>query len=172
MSLGVLAALAAGGVYVFDGSGGGGAGPGGGGGGGGSVTLRGIGAYDPPPGDGQEHGARARLATDGKPSTFWDTETYRSPAFGGLKSGVGLVLDAGSSTTLHSVTVSTATPGFTAVIRAGDAPDGPFSDDSQSQTVGAETTFALDGHTARYYVLWITNLGTVDSVHVNEIKGS
>jgi eukaryotic-like serine/threonine-protein kinase len=168
--LGLLAALAAGGVYVFDrSSSGGGAGPSGGGGGG-SVTLRGIGAYDPPPGDGREHGAQAPLATDGKQSTFWDTETYLTPAFGGLKDGVGLVLDAGSSIALHRLTVSTGTPGFTALIRAGDAPSGPFSDDSRSQTVAAETTFALDGHTARYYVLWITNLGTVDSVHVNEVN--
>ena len=65
--------------------------------------------------------------------------------------------------------MSTGTPGFTAVVRAGDTPGGPFTDDSQSQTVAARTTFALDGHTARYYVLWITNLGTVDSVHVNEV---
>jgi serine/threonine-protein kinase len=166
--LGLLAALAAGGVYLFDGSSGGsGAGPGGGGSG--SVTLHGITAYDPPPGDGHEHNAQAGLATDGKLSTFWDTETYLTPAFGGLKDGVGLVLDAGESAALRAVTVSTDTPGFTAVIRAGDAPDGPFTDDSRSQTVGAETTFALDGRTARYYVLWITNLGTVDSVHVNEV---
>ncbi len=114
----------------------------------------------------------AGLATDGNPLTFWDTETYATPAFGGLKDGVGLVLDAGSAVALHALKVSTDTPGFTAVIRAGDAPDGPFSDDSPSQTVDAETTFALDGRTARYYVLWITNLGTVDSVHVNEVSGS
>ena len=170
--LGLVAALAAGGVYLFGGSGGGG-GPGpGGGGGSSSVTLRGITAYDPPPGDGREHDAQAPLATDGKQSTFWATETYLTPAFGGLKKGVGLVLDAGSATALHTVTVSTDTPGFTAVIRAGDAPGGPFSDDSRPQAVGAETTFPLDGHTARYYVLWITNLGTVDTVHVNEVKGS
>jgi eukaryotic-like serine/threonine-protein kinase len=171
--LGLLAALAAGGVYLFDrSSGGGGGSPGGGGGGGSSITLHGITAYDPPPGDGKEHDAQAPLATDGSQSTFWDTETYRSPAFGGLKDGVGLVLDAGSSTAVHTLAVSTDTPGFTAVIRAGDAPDGPFTDDSQSQTVGARTTFTLDGHTARYYVLWITNLGTVDSVHVSEVTGS
>jgi len=169
--LGLLAALAAGGVYLFGGSSSsGGPGPGGGAGGGG-VTLHGVTAYDPPPGDGHEHDAHAGLATDGKPSTFWDTETYQTPAFGGLKTGVGLVLDAGTSATLHTITVSTDTPGFTAVIRAGDAPGGPFTDDSRSQTAGAETTFALDGHTARYYVLWITNLGTVDTVHVNEVKG-
>ena len=154
---------------LLDGSGGGGAGPGPGGSA--DVTLRGVTAYDPPPGDGKEHDAQAGLATDGNPSTFWSTETYMTPAFGGLKDGVGLVLDAGSAVALHTLTVSTDTPGYTAIVRAGDAPGGPFGDDSQSQTVAAETTFALDGRTARYYVLWITNLGTVDSVHVNEVTG-
>jgi serine/threonine-protein kinase len=168
--LGLLAALAAGGIYLLDGSGGGGS-PASPSHGGGAVTLHGATAYDPPPGDGREHDAQAANATDGNPATFWATETYQTPAFGGLKDGVGLVLDTGSAVALHRLTVSTDTPGYTAVIRAGDAPDGPFSDDSRSQTVAAETTFALDGHTARYYVLWITNLGTVDTVHVNEVKG-
>lgn len=167
--LGLLAALAAGGVYLLDGSSGGGSGGGPGGDGSSSVTLSGVTAYDPPPGDGHEHNAQAANATDGRPSTFWDTETYLTPAFGGLKDGVGLVLDAGSAVALKTLTVSTGTPGFTAIVRTGDTPGGPFSDDSRSQTVGAETTFALDGRTARYYVLWITNLGTVDSVHVNEV---
>ncbi|HVP75651.1 MAG TPA: protein kinase [Gaiellaceae bacterium] len=164
--LGLVAALAAGGAYLFGGSGGGGVGPGGGGT---DVTLRGITAYDPPPGDGKEHDAQAGLATDGSASTFWSTETYLTPAFGGLKDGIGLVLDADGAVALHTLTVSTDTPGFTAVIRAGDAPEGPFSDDSPSQTVAAETRFTLDGHAARYYVLWITNLGTFESVHVNEV---
>jgi hypothetical protein len=35
--------------------------------------------------------------------------------------------------------------------------------------VEARTTFRLDGRTARYYVLWITSLGTDDTVHVNEV---
>ena len=167
--LGLLAALAAVGIFELVGSkgGGGAAGPGGDT----AVTLRGVTAYDPPPGDGKEHDAHAERATDGNPSTFWDTETYATPAFGGLKAGVGLVLDAGSTVSLHTLTVSTDTPGFTAVVRAGDTLDGPFSDDSRSQTVAAATTFTLDGRAARYYVLWITNLGTVDSVHVNEVTG-
>jgi predicted Ser/Thr protein kinase len=135
-----------------------------------TVVLHGVTAYDPPPGDGHEHNAEAPRATDGKPATYWETEEYRSAAFGGLKTGVGLVLDAGTAVALDKLTVSTDTPGYTAVIRAGDTPGGPFSDDSSSQTVAAQTTFVLDGHTARFYVVWITNLGTYASVHVNEVK--
>jgi hypothetical protein len=137
--------------------------------GGGSVTLRGVTAYDPdgtgPPG---ENNSAAPLATDGNQATFWSTETYSSPAFGNLKPGVGLVLDAGGSVKLGSITVTTDTPGYTALIMAGDSSAGPFSDDSSSQTVGASTTFSLNGARARYYVVWITQLPPGDVAHVNE----
>ena len=86
------------------------------------MTLRGVTGYDPdgtgPPG---EHNADAPKATDGDEATFWSTETYSSPAFGNLKPGVGLVLDAGGSVKLGSLTVTTDTPGYTAKILAGDS---------------------------------------------------
>jgi eukaryotic-like serine/threonine-protein kinase len=141
--------------------------------GGGSVTLRGVTAYDPdgvgPPG---ENNSKAPLATDGDQATFWSTETYTSPAFGNLKPGVGLVLDAGSAVKLGSVTVTTNTPGYAALIMAGDSEAGPFSDDSSSQTVGVSTTFHLNGATAQYYVVWITRLPPGDAAHVNEASAS
>ena len=145
--------------------------PGGSGGGGsGAVTLRGITGYDPQgTGAPGEHDAAAPLATDGRQATFWATETYDSPEFGGLKSGVGLVLDAGSAVKLGGVTVTTDTPGFTARILAGDSPSGGFADDSSSQTAGSSTTFHLNGATARYYVVWITRLPPGDVAHVNEV---
>jgi serine/threonine-protein kinase len=135
----------------------------------GAVSLRGVTGYDPdgtgPPG---EHNAAAPLATDGNEATFWATETYDSPAFGGLKSGVGLVLDAGGPVKLGSLTVTTDTPGYTAKILSGDSESGPFADDSSAETVGASTTFDLNGATARYYVVWITALPPGDVAHVNE----
>ncbi len=137
--------------------------------GGGNVTLRGVTAYDPdgsgPPG---ENNSAAPRATDGDQATFWSTESYSSPAFGNLKPGVGLVLDAGGAVKLGSITVTTDTPGYTALIMAGDSEAGAFSDDSSSQTVGASTTFSLNGATARYYVIWITRLPPGDVAHVNE----
>jgi serine/threonine-protein kinase len=166
--LGLLAALAAAGVFVFGATTGTSHAPPSGGGG--VLALHAVTAYDPPPGDGHEHNGEAPRATDGNPLTYWETETYGTPEFGGLKNGVGLVLDAGSAVVLRRLTVSTDTPGYTAIVRVGDSESGPFSDDSSQQTVSAETTFALDGHSARYYVLWITDLGMHDSVHVNEVK--
>ena len=133
------------------------------------ITLSGVTGYDPQ-GTGGEHNGDAAKATDGNPSSYWQTEHYANPQFGGLKSGVGLVLDAGRPVALKSITVTTDTPGYTAEIQAGSSPAGSFAPDSSSQQVGARTTFTLNGKSARYFIVWITGLGTNNSVHVNEIK--
>ena len=122
-----------------------------------AVQLRGLSGYDPQ-GDGQEHDELAGLATDGSTSTSWTTESYDGPNFAGLKSGVGLVLAPGGPVKLATLTVTTPTPGFTAEIQSGNSPTGGFTVDSSPQTVNAKTTFTLDGSTAAYYVIWITQL--------------
>jgi serine/threonine-protein kinase len=134
-----------------------------------AVTLRGVGDYDPQ-GNGGEHSASASLATDGDPSTAWYTETYASPAFGGLKSGLGLVLDAGRPVRLGALTVSTSTPGFTAQILAGDSASGGFTPNSATKTTTSTTTFPLNGKTARYYVVWITTLPPGNSAKIEEVR--
>jgi serine/threonine-protein kinase len=142
---------------------------GGGGGASGSVVkLHALAGYDPQ-GDGTEHNEVAALATDGNPSTSWMTEHYDSQAFGGLKDGVGLVLDAGSSVKLASLTVTTPTPGFVAEIQAGDSATGPFTADSSTSTVSSTTRFTLEGQTAQYYVVWITQLPVGDRAEIAEV---
>jgi serine/threonine-protein kinase len=146
----------------------------GGGGGGGTassgapVSLVGVTSYDPQ-GNGDEHSSTAPAATDGNPSTSWYTETYNTPNFGGLKDGVGLVLDAGSPVAVKSLTVTTPTPGFQASVMTGDAQGGPFTSDSATQTVDGTTTFDLSGSSARFYVLWITQLPPGGKAEVSEI---
>jgi eukaryotic-like serine/threonine-protein kinase len=132
------------------------------------VHLRGVGDYDPQ-GDGSEHSYTAGNATDGNPSTYWNTEKYATPQFGGLKSGLGLVVDAGKAVKLSRLTVHTTTGGFTARILAGNSSTGGFSPDSASQLVSDGTTFTLEGKTAQYYVLWISMLPPRRYVFVNEV---
>jgi eukaryotic-like serine/threonine-protein kinase len=134
-----------------------------------TVTLRGLSAYDPPPGDGVEHDDEAPRATDRDPATYWTTETYND--FSSSKEGVGLVLDATQSVELNALTVTSDTPGFQAEIRAGDSPEGPFDRTvSGSMTVEDETRFELNDGTSRYFVVWITDLDSV--AHVNEVRAS
>ena len=143
----------------------------GGSGGTSAPSLAATTAYDPY-GTGGENDARASLATDNDPSTYWETERYyNAPRLN--KPGVGLVLDAKSVVQLHQLGISTSTPGFTAVIRAGDSPT-QFPDTvSSSQTVAGTTTFTIVGKPHRYYLLWITQLGaSYNTARVNEIKAT
>ena len=136
------------------------------------VSLSGVGAFDPPPGDGDEHNADAPKATDGDARTFWETQDYNSTFAAMGKRGVGLVVGSGTALTLHHVTVTTDTPGFTAEIEAGDHASGPFHAVSSPQTVKSETTFDVSGAKAPYFVVWITNRGPQSQVHVNEVTAS
>ncbi len=135
---------------------------------GGPVRLLGLSGYDPF-GTGGEHDPEAKLATDGQQATFWETEHYRSPLSAIGKPGVGLLLDAGRTRKLSQLTVTSTTPGFTALIEASSSPSGGFQHVSGSQTVGLSTKFSLNHADARYYVVWITDLGSNESVHVNEV---
>jgi serine/threonine-protein kinase len=133
-----------------------------------AVQLHGVGDYDPQ-GDGGEPSYTAPRATDGNPATSWITETYATPQFGNLKDGLGLVLDAGRSVKLAQLTVATPTPGFVAQIKSSDSSTGGFMPDSSSQTVSSRTTFTLDGKTARYYVVWITQLPPGNRAEISEV---
>jgi eukaryotic-like serine/threonine-protein kinase len=130
------------------------------GGGSTAVKLSATTAYDPQ-GGGDEHNEAASRATDGNASTYWYTHTYASQDFGGLKAGVGLVLH--SPATLKSLTVTSDTPGFQAVVKQGATAV------SSSETVGTRTTFTLHGAKSGDYVLWLTRLPPGDVAHVNEV---
>jgi serine/threonine-protein kinase len=142
---------------------------GGGGGTGTTVQLQGVGNAYSNPYHPDTHADTASRATDGSTATYWYTQTYGDQTFGGLLTGLGLVLDAGSPVKLATVTVTTPTPGFTAEIQSGDSATGPFVTDSSSQTVNGTTTFTLDGKTARYYVVWITQLPPQRYAQISEV---
>ena len=150
---------------------------GGSGGGGGStgaaVQLQGVGDAYSNPGHPDAHADTAPRATDGSTSTSWMTQTYLDQAFGGLLTGLGLVLDAGSPVKLTRMTVKTATtPGFTAEIQSGDSPTGPFATDSSSRTVNGTTTFTLTGNKAQYYVVWLTELPPGNRAEISEVTAT
>jgi hypothetical protein len=133
-----------------------------------------VAAYNPPPGDGTQNDASLHFATDGNPATFWSTEWYATQEFGGLKHGVGMVVDAGRPLRLGSLTIVTDTPGYRAVIKAGSSEGGPFRVVSADLTVEARTTFPLRvGVAARFYLIWITLLppgtGPHFQANVNEV---
>jgi serine/threonine-protein kinase len=147
-------------------------------GGAGKVSLSAVTAYDPfgsPPG--QENNSEAPRATDPLPSTYWETEHYHATFAALGKPGVGLVLDAKQPVKLAKLGIATATPGFHAVIKAGDAPGGPFPDvvsPTRTVTAGNGAIFDLSVSSPhRYYLIWITQLPPHDeSVRINDVTAT
>ena len=70
------------------------------------VELAGVSDFDPLAEPPEENPDEAPNAIDGDPATSWTTSTYRGdPALGGLKPGVGLMVDLGKDQEVRSVTV-------------------------------------------------------------------
>jgi len=132
------------------------------------IAVTGVGAYDPE-GDQSENGGDAGLATDGNRATAWKSERYRS-AF--TKTGVGLVVDAGRPVKASQVVVTTETPGYTAQVRVGTSPEGPFVTVSEPKVTRPRTTFILRPRNGRYLMLWITSMPAGGEAAVNELTAT
>lgn len=131
------------------------------------VELAAVASYDPQGDDREEHPERVPNVTDGDPATYWTTSTYED--FSALKEGVGIVLDAGEVVDIAEISVRSDTPGFTAEIRIGSSPGGPFDTSvSGPQEVGSRTTFEIDDATSRYWLVWITDLD--GRARINEVR--
>lgn len=132
-----------------------------------------------PNGDGSEDPGGVGLAVDSDPSTAWSTDTYHGNAhFGGLKPGVGLLIDLGRAKRVDAARLLLTAAGADVELRAGSvrpqqATDLPvvahLADAPQSARLQLRTPTR-----ARYWLLWITSLpksGNDDySVGVAEIK--
>ena len=129
------------------------------------VQMNAIADFDPD-GDLTEHPESVGAATDRDPASYWTTEEYRNFD----KDGVGIVLDAGSRVALSSVGLVTDTPGFTALILAGNDRGGTVVDVSDEHEVERRTTLDVDtrGEPYRYYLVWITDPNT--RAHLNEVR--
>ena len=123
-----------------------------------------IRSFDPAGADGRENPSTVLNAFDLEPSTAWETELYRTAAFGGLKDGVGLLVDLRRPTPLSRVVLDLTVPGATMELRGGNAVGasadslpviarGVASRDGQRLQLRQEQTRSL-----RYYLLWITEL--------------
>jgi eukaryotic-like serine/threonine-protein kinase len=139
---------------------------------GGPVDLQHAQAFDPPPGDGEEHSSDVSLAIDGNPDTTWTTETYDgSPIIQDAvgKPGVGLIVDAGKPVTGRTLTIRSDTGGWSLAVygaatgppttlQGWGSPIGKADDVSSEQTVELTATSPF-----RYYLLWITKLASSQS---------
>ncbi len=139
-----------------------------------SVPVRDFDPYARPP---QEQPDQVVNAHDGEPSTSWATDLYRTDQFGGLKPGVGLLVDLGVPTALAEVDVDLTRAGADLELRAADA----VGADEKSLPVvardanrkGVATLAVPQGTTARYWLVWITRLppdGGQFRAGINELR--
>lgn len=121
-------------------------------------------------GDQTENMADAPLAVDGDPATAWDTLVYyNNPKFGGLKPGVGLVVDLGAPTAIHDVTVSLVNEQSAVQLMVPTEPGETAPMDSVNQwsvvaaqeNVGTQVIFTPAEVTSRYLLIYFTNLPAV-----------
>jgi hypothetical protein len=129
---------------------------------------------DPP----EENPDQVPLAIDGKPDTGWRTLTYKDDAhLGGLKSGVGILLDLGSEQEVGSVQVDLAgSPTDLALYATAPGTDDPPVELADTRRLTAATA---DGTKAvlrvepavrtRFVVVWLTSLPAVTGGFRGEI---
>jgi hypothetical protein len=138
-------------------------------------------AFDPPPGDGEEHSSDVGLATDGNPGTGWSTETYDEPTTQAAvgKPGVGLILDLGKAVAARSLTVRSSDGGWSMEVY-GAASGPPSTLDGWGPSIGGESAMGTDQRVeldatraSRYYLIWITKLASTEvgySVQINDVS--
>jgi len=131
-----------------------------------AASVTSFNPYNQPPGD--DNASHVALASDGNPSTSWETDPYNGyPKFGNLKPGSGLIFDMGSAVTIRQIRISTPTPGISLQVLAADSP-------SQAQTAmtvvgskshaGSSMTIPSSSKTPhRYWVVWLTELAPASS---------
>jgi len=114
-----------------------------------------------PQGDGTEL-AHADRVIDGKPDTAWRTDDYKSAKFGGLKTGMGVLLDLGDTKTVHKVTIEFQEAGAAVELRYSDSqsssPDGYHTAATQPNAPATVTFTLTKPIPARYLLIWLTTL--------------
>ena len=138
-----------------------------------AVSISAVRSFDPLGRDGEENEARARLAADGDPSTIWSTDRYNTRAFGGLKPGVGLVLELEEAAGLKRLLVRSGTSGWSADVYVAEGPASELAGWGQPvasrDNISGDADFDLRGAEGGAVLLWITDPGTANRAEVAEV---
>ena len=116
-----------------------------------------------PEGDNAERNGEAPRVFDDNPDTFWSSEGYASPDFGGLKKGVGVRLDLGQVRKVSTVTLDL--PDVSDVtVEVGESRnrDNAVEIGTSSGKKGEVTLTRADGPAEGQYVfVWFTKVSQV-----------
>jgi tRNA A-37 threonylcarbamoyl transferase component Bud32 len=131
-----------------------------------------------PRGDGSEHQeeAQAGYAFDGDGATSWSSESYSSPEWGGLKPGIGLIIELEEAGDLRALEFDTPLAGWQAqVFVADEASDrlpgwgDPVATFETSDSGTARVEFEAQGGAV---LLWFTRASDSGMVTVDEVRVS
>ena len=117
-----------------------------------------------PQGDGEESPDEVGYAVDHNPATAWTTRAYyRRPDLGGLKDGVGLLLDLGAVTPVSRIDLQLRGTGTALAVARGDSAAAPIPGGytvlARAAAAGSRVTFSLDKPVStRYLLVWLTRL--------------
>jgi len=121
-----------------------------------------------PDGDGKENGQSAPKVFDGDPNTAWMSEGYKTPNLGGLKPGVGVIVDLGPNVTPKHVDLTLGAPASLEIYVAADR--SLTNATKVAEATDANGAFGFDlppDQTAgkQYLIVWFTNLSQVDGFY-------
>jgi hypothetical protein len=121
-----------------------------------------ISGFDPE-GDGEENQDATGFAVDHDATTTWTTDLYQHNShFGGLKSGVGLLIDLGRPEQVRRADLLLSAAGSDVELRAGDAAPHAAADlrlvSSATRAPAHQVWSLATPVTARYWLIWFTNL--------------
>lgn len=107
----------------------------------------------------EDHPELAARAVDGDATTSWISRMYKSPQFGGLNHGVGLLVTLEQPAAVSTVYLSTANTGGNVEIRATTASDPTGGTLLASGPLATEATFSIESPVeTSTIVVWITEL--------------
>ena len=137
------------------------------------VTGFRVRSFDPEGRDRVEKEERAGLAADANPQTTWSTDRYNNRELGGLKQGVGLILELADETDVRRVRVTSPSNGWNASVYVADRAGAAIGDwgepDATLSDIGGDATFELDGDRGRAVLVWITRLAADNRVEIAEV---
>ncbi len=143
----------------------------------GQLPVRKVSVYMVVPGRQADNPQEAGNTINYASSASWSTDLYSTPNFGGLYSGIGLLVDLGRSSKVQRLEVSSPTVGWSGAVYMSEhaIPSGnPASSwgqplDSASSIDGSHT-FSVGGSQGRYILFLITNLGPSDRVDILKLR--
>jgi putative peptidoglycan lipid II flippase len=145
------------------------------------VAIESARDFDPQGDTKRENPRLVKYAIDGESDTRWQTKTYRNnPKLGGLKRGVGLVLDLGQPQSVGSVKLLLSGNGTDVEVRVPkEDPEtvasAPLSSDSRWRTVSEATvkktaTLALEEPVrTRFVLVYLTELPKAEGGYLGGI---